>query len=757
MNIFALSSLVTSAMTALLGVLVLSRNPRKGLNITFCLSCLTGSWASFAEFGYRQAESFTTALFWLRISALALLSSSFDVHFFLYLTGKTRLLGNKLTYLLLYIPGLVFFISDLMGLTGTQPVRAYWGWTYTSPRRTLLLELSEAWFILCGIGGLLLCLHYYWRGAEGKRKQIGLVTAGLFTPVALAIISQPGGLFDYWDIAAPEFTSVGFAFESALVTYAIWKYELFALTPATAAERIVATLADALFLVNREGRIVTVNAATSELLGYEEGALIGQPVGMIFAQKEMVGFEQTWLERLRETGSVRDAEIAIVTKDNQSIPVSLSVSVVRDEGGAEQGIVYVGRDLTERKQAEEALRGAEAEVRQRLREQIALREAGAAIASTLDPIEVLSRIAEQMAKAVDATSAYISSYEPTTLLSTVLAEYIGPAANTAEQVSDLGVMYEEDGKSRFWERMQSGQHDVSHIDDLDLLETQRVEMERYGAKTILYIPLMIKRQLVGYAELWESRRRRKFTPEEIALCHDIARQAAVALENARLFEQAQQEIVERKRVEEQIRASLREKEVLLKEIHHRVKNNLQIVSSLLSLQANYVSDQQAFEALRESLNRVHSMGVIHEVLYQSLDLAQVDFGEFTQRLVDHLFRMYGVESQAITLRMDVSEVPMSIDTAIYCGLIVNELVSNSLKYAFPAGRAGEICIGLHSDNENHLTLTVSDNGISLPSDVEQRKVESLGLQLVAMLTEQLEGTAEFDPSSGTAFRIMFSQ
>jgi PAS domain S-box-containing protein len=757
MNIFALSSLATSAMAALLGIFVLSRNPRKGLNITFCLYCLAGSWASFAEFGYRQAESFTTALFWLRLSALALLSSSFEVHFLLYLTGKTRLLRSKLTCLLLYVPGIVFFVSDLAGLTGTQPVRAYWGWTYTSPRRTLLLELSEAWFILCGLGGFFLCLHYYWRGAAGKRRQISLVTVGLFMPVALAIISQPSGLFDYLDITAPELTSVGFALESALLAYAIWKYELFALTPATAAERIVATLADALFLVDREGRIVTVNTATSELLGYEESELVRQPVGMILAQEEVAGFEQTWLERLREAGSIRDVEIAVVKKDNQSIPVSLSASVVRDEGGAEQGIVYVGRDLTERKRAEEALRGAEAEVRRRLREQIALREAGAAIASTLDPKEVLSRIAEQMAKAVDSTSAYISSYEPTTVTSTVLAEYIGPAANAAEQVSDLGVTYEEDGEPEFMERMQSGQHDVSHIDNPNLLETERVEMEKYGAKTILYIPLTIKGQLVGYAELWESRRRREFTPEEIALCHDIARQAAVALENARLFEQAQQEIAERKRVEGQIRASLREKEVLLKEIHHRVKNNLQIVSSLLSLQANYVSDKQALEALGESLNRVYSMGIIHDVLYKSPDLAQVDFGEFAQRLADHLFRTYGVKPQTIILKMDVSEVPMSIDTAIYCGLIVNELVSNSLKYAFPAGRTGEICVGLHSDNENHLTLTVSDNGIGLPLDVEQRKVESLGLQLVAMLTEQLEGTAEFDQSSGTAFKMVFSQ
>ncbi len=318
MNIFALSSLATSAMAALLGIFVLFRNPRKGLNITFCLYCLAGSWASFAEFGYRQAESFATALFWLRQSSFALLASSFEVHFLLYLTEKTRVLRSKWTFSL-YIPGLVFFVSDLMGLTGSQPVQAYWGWTYTTHQRNLLLELSEAWFVVCGLGGFFLCLHYYWHGAAGKRRQIGLVTAGLFMPVTLAIISQPSGLFDYLNIEAPELTSLGFALASALLAYAMWKYELFALTPASAAERIIATLADALFLVNRDGEIVTVNTATLEILGYEENELVGQPVKMIFAQEEIAGFEQTWLERLREAGSVRDAEITVVTKDSNRI------------------------------------------------------------------------------------------------------------------------------------------------------------------------------------------------------------------------------------------------------------------------------------------------------------------------------------------------------------------------------------------------------------------------------------------------------
>ncbi len=212
--------------------------------------------------------------------------------------------------------------------------------------------------------------------------------------------------------------------------------------------------------------------------------------------------------------------------------------------------------------AEQALRRAEAEARRRLREQTALQKAGAVITSTLDLTTVLSHIAEQMGQAVDATSAYISSYEPTTMMARVLAEYIGPRACVQEQTSDLGAACVADAEDEWFEMMCAGQPDMSHIDDPGLTESERAHMQQFGAKTILYVPLRIKDLLVGYIEVWESRRRREFTPEEIALCEGIAQQAAIALENARLYEQAQQEIAERKRAEEKIRRHLERMEAL---------------------------------------------------------------------------------------------------------------------------------------------------------------------------------------------------
>jgi PAS domain S-box-containing protein len=210
------------------------------------------------------------------------------------------------------------------------------------------------------------------------------------------------------------------------------------------------------------------------------------------------------------------------------------------------------------------------QTQRRLEEQTALREIGAVLSSTLDLETVLSRIAEQMGRAIDATSAYISSYEPQTMQAVVLAEYIGPHACSRERVSDLGAAYAENNPE-WLNTMQTGQHNVSHIGDPDLDKSERDHMERYGAKAVLYVPLLIKGQLVGYVELWESRQRREFTPEEITLCQGIAQQAAIAMENARLYDQAQQEIAERKQAEAALREqaqALRASEQRLRDVTH---------------------------------------------------------------------------------------------------------------------------------------------------------------------------------------------
>jgi PAS domain S-box-containing protein len=216
------------------------------------------------------------------------------------------------------------------------------------------------------------------------------------------------------------------------------------------------------------------------------------------------------------------------------------------------------------------------------------------------------------------------------------------------------------------------------------------------------------------------------------------------------------DITEKKRAADQIKASLKEKEVLLQEVHHRVKNNMQIISSLFNLQSGRIKDKQAFEIFKSSQNRVRSMALIHERLYQSKDLTRVDFAEYSQSLATHLFSSYGINPDVIKFYINIKDVFLDINTAIPCSLIINELVSNSLKYAFPGNKKGEIKIAANPPNKNEVELIVSDNGVGLPKKMDFRKTDSLGLHLVNLLAEdQLHGNIKLDRTKGTSFHIRF--
>jgi PAS domain S-box-containing protein len=216
------------------------------------------------------------------------------------------------------------------------------------------------------------------------------------------------------------------------------------------------------------------------------------------------------------------------------------------------------------------------------------------------------------------------------------------------------------------------------------------------------------------------------------------------------------DITESLRVNQQLRESLLEKEVLLKEIHHRVKNNLQVVSSLLSLQSEQILDRQAREVFRESQNRVKSMALIHERLYRSTDLAHVDFGEYVRNLAVSLVNSYRTSMPQVQCDISVVSVPMDIDIAIPCGLILNELVSNALKYAFPGGREGRIEVKFAQAADETYELTVCDDGVGLPEGFDFRNTKSLGYQLVDLLVDQVKGRLEVGSGRGVSVSLLFS-
>jgi predicted ATPase/two-component sensor histidine kinase len=273
----------------------------------------------------------------------------------------------------------------------------------------------------------------------------------------------------------------------------------------------------------------------------------------------------------------------------------------------------------------------------------------------------------------------------------------------------------------------------------DAQATNEFSVDEYFARrhcrSVLCVPLLKQAELVGLLYLENNLTPYVFTPARIALLELLAGQAALSLESA----------------------SLEEKDALLKEVHHRVKNNLQLISSLLNLQAGRIADPAVAELLADSRNRIRSMALVHENLYQAGNFSRIPMASHIQSLCAHLSRAYDSASQRKELEIQVSDLHLDMNQAVTCSLIINELVSNALKHAFPDGQAGRVRIELRPLGRQRHVLVVSDDGVGLPLDLDFGRVDSLGLQLVHDLTEQLHGTVSMSRDSGTTFTITFEE
>ena len=263
-----------------------------------------------------------------------------------------------------------------------------------------------------------------------------------------------------------------------------------------------------------------------------------------------------------------------------------------------------------------------------------------------------------------------------------------------------------------------------------------------GFESVALIPLRAAGETLGLLQV-NDRRKGQFTPRRIALLERLADSLALALAH--------------QNAQRSLRDLLREKESLLKEVHHRVKNNLQVISSLVRLQSAQVENGLVQAALLDMQNRIGSMALLHETLYQSENFAQIDLATYLRTLCSQLFHSLVAAPESIQLRLDVASVDLDVTQAVPCGLLVNELVSNCLKHAFPGGRAGEVRVELQPvDGGPAVRLRVADNGVGLPADFDLPQLRSLGLQLVSDLVGQLQGRLEIGGGPGAAFEVVFT-
>ncbi|PKG33111.1 MAG: hypothetical protein CW742_04650 [Methanoregula sp.] len=494
---------------------------------------------------------------------------------------------------------------------------------------------------------------------------------------------------------------------------------------------ILKSMFDMLIVLAPDATIQSVNRRTCDVLGYQEDELVARPFSHILSP-DSPRPDSGATGMLPETWAVTEIERTLMTKGGRKIPVILSSSVMHDGTGAVRGIVCLAHDMTGRKKAEEELR----ESRQLFMDIISFLP---------DPTFV-----------IDKAGTVLAWNRALEVMSGVPAEEIIGKGNYEYSLWAYGRR-----RPLLIDLVLDPDKDSARLDYTDIrwvgrtVTAQTVITKADGKKipvSLVTSPLIDSQgNTVGAIESI-----RDITSVKNAEA-DLARLNAGLEKIVKERTQALEEEVEiRKQAEAAIRLSLEEKVLLLREVHHRVNNNLQIIISLTKLQLRTLEDPGMKQALSDMQNRVRAMAIVHEKLYQTEDLSSIDMADYTRYLVTQIFSHYKVDRQKIALTIDIGKILLNIDTAIPLGLILNELVGNAIKYAFPDGRKGELTIRMTEDGEI-LTVVVQDNGIGISSDIDMQNAPTLGIRLVSNLVDQLFGTIELDRSSGTTFTMVLHE
>ncbi|MBE9053275.1 PAS domain S-box protein [Nostocales cyanobacterium LEGE 11386] len=416
-------------------------------------------------------------------------------------------------------------------------------------------------------------------------------------------------------------------------------------------------------------------------------------------------------------------------------------------------IIGIGQDITERKQAELALK-AQAE-----REQL-MRTVAERIRQSLNLQDILNATVKEVRDLLEVDRVIVYQFA-----SDMSGKVVAESVEAGWTVS-LGVKIED---TCFQTGAGAGYHQghkqaIANIYEAKLSDCHLQLLEQFEVKANLVVPILLEvggdnvgSSLWGLLVAHQCSNPRKWSENQLDLLEQLTVQIAIAIQQSSIFQQAQNELAERQKAEMNLRSALVEKEVLLKEIHHRVKNNLQIVSSLLQLQSQTLKDSEIIKVFRDSQNRIDSISLIHKNLYTSSNIGQLDVADYIQNLTTSILISYQIVPGQIELKTNIDAISLNVDQAIACGLIINELISNALKHAFPQQRTGKIMINLRNIS-NAIELIIQDNGIGLPDNLDWSNTDSLGLSLVYdLVTEQLEGSMTVERNRGTMFKIQFPQ
>lgn len=522
------------------------------------------------------------------------------------------------------------------------------------------------------------------------------------------------------------------------------------------------------FTVNSSGNIADVNEYCCKELGYSAQQLIGTSVLNLFHE----GDRQTASKQLNlcfdNPGRFYDWEFRQIKKSGEIIWVRETARSFHSKENELIALIEC-RDITVLKEAENELKKTVETLKIKTKYEELINSISQVIHKSINVKDVLDNTAEAINNSIDVVdkvSIYLVEGREA-----LIKAHSGAPNWYVEKVDCIPF-----GTGCTWNTITSG--DLNYCSDTDSDNLVGPAGILLGIKSYVSIPIEFDSNIIGVINV-ASFRKNSFKEEDISLLSLVASQVSTVMENIRQSEELQQtyniledrvkgrtlellksnallreEIEKRIRAEIEIKKSLQEKEILLKEVQHRVKNNLQVISSMLDLQTDYVKDSGVLKLFVEAQKRVKSMALVHERMYQSEVLTDLDFTQYIENLGNYIFKIYGVNTKRISMKIDINEANIDFNRAIQLGLIVNELISNSLKHAFPDDLEGQVNVRLDSEDK-YFILTTSDNGVGLPKKFRLRQTKSLGLQLVQALTNQLKGSIKIDRRKGTRFRIKF--